>query len=164
MSVLRTRDGRLVERSNPLAVRAHAYNTLTTVLNAVSVPSGGREDVFFPGEGADEIWVSVRIDQAPWTLSARAGSRGGIGSLGDTYFFPQRTQVAETFPAAHQGATSLLMSGRIGSTVALDTPTSFAEARQYLWGYPLGEDMQVRIQNDGAGIATVTMSIIKVWR
>lgn len=131
------------------------------ILDAVSVDANDSLLVNLNAERGSfsELWLALSIDRTPW----RMNFRGFFGTaLAGNVFYPNPTDFSDkTYP---QGYPLIMLYHRFREYHSSIAPQSILESKEITMPYEAGENLLGRIYNDSDEIATVNLSIIKVWR
>ncbi len=127
-----------------------------TVINAVSVPAVGDTGWVSLGRTDDAIaFVAIAIDQQPWTAFCGA-PWGAVLSTAES-LHPRRVNVATTYPT-----TAPALSLVVVPPLDTELPTTWDQA--LVLAGPAWSGQSIRVANNSASVATVTVKVIKVWR
>lgn len=148
--------GSNLQYSEALPVVGTAKSELTTIINAQSVVAGDDVTVQFEPNSASEIWLLVNIDQQPWTLRTSTLYRAADAST----IFPKH--FSDTMTYTIFSAHVLVLGGVFSDNTGMPAPTNLTEAKNSIVAYP--SPMDIKVSNESANTATVTVEAIKIWR
>ena len=144
----------------PLPVKNIVKRTITTIINAVSVPALSNTGYIASGcDGTeDEVWVAINTNKKPWSLYAK--TMFGYGSRAS--FYPSYAAVATAYSSLLLPAMALIM-GIVPQEQGYTAPTTIALAREYRM--PIDNRVEFQVTNEHpTDTATITVRIIRVWR
>ena len=159
-----------VTESGDLKVQLSGTKSEVQVLaNAATVAPGAFLQFTIETLGADEIWVGVMTDKAPWSVfgTSLPWHNNAPGRAGYDVFYPRRINVQHTYMGYREYATSLLMNTTFGwpelEHGGLPLVQSFGEAMLFTGGYP--DEVGIAYENlHETDNATVTLRLLRRWK
>ena len=123
---------------------------IDTILNAVSIPPGGRSEYVNMGLSGDEryVLVAVAIDKQPWAMRGRTV----FGVYSDRIFFPHKSSYTQTYTTTIPMVTLLT-----GSNDILDSYEQVLALSVY------DPSMLIGVLNNSSEIATCTLKVVRKW-
>lgn len=140
-----------------IPVERRSRSSITTIINAVSVPvvAGNFAEATFNTDDASEIWVLINIDKQPWS------------ALIGTITIPATPTAGAVFPALDTNQTAAFATypkvvNFVGAQVS---PTSLQDAKNYGLLAVGTNGIKIKVYNlHATDIATLSVKILKVWR
>lgn len=132
---------------------------LNTLVNAQSVAAGGDTGPIDLGiTNEHEIWLSVNIDQQPWTLKCSVHYSLMSGAPETVYpMYSNKTTAYPTIPA-----TALYLGIWASNLAGLAAPSTLVDAKRI--AVPPQPGAKAWVFNQSANVATVTVKAMRVWR
>lgn len=119
-------------------------------------PNSSTTPIIMKPNGASEIYLFIAIDQQPWEIRYR----NQFGNVSAHNGYPRYTNEKNTY-SSHSPAISFPLGYR-PDVQGIPEPTTIKEAKD--WGLPITDSEYFMIYNHSEEIATVSVSILRVWR